>query len=276
MKKQLIYILAAAALVAGCAEKEAADRPKGYGSFRLGCTANPDITTSAPKTTAPTRAEMTPSGDAFRLTLTGEGYAGEWATVAEFEAADTLFVEGRYTAEVTFGDPDTEGFDKPYYHGNTTVNIEALIFDKPVEIVARIANSLVTVRATEQFHKYFHDAAFTIATASGNSFEFRPGDADYTGDAAYVKAGTSLTVNGTARRQSQTGVLDGPSVSFDVQTLDATVAQTRHTFVFDAANAGSATLDIFIGTDEHGEDKYIETRILDIELNEGALPNPTE
>ena len=44
-----------------------------------------------------------------------------------------------------------------------------------VEMTATIANSQTVVRATEQFLNYFHDAQFTVTTASGNQFDFTPG-----------------------------------------------------------------------------------------------------
>lgn len=127
-----------------------------------------------------------------------------------------------------------------------------------------VANSQVVIRATEQFLAYFHDARFTVTTASGNEFAFTPGS-DPADEPVFVKGGTRLTVTGTARRQSPTGTGEGPEVTFSAQTLDATTPRTCHIITYDAKNAGSATLTITLGED------YTDTRTLDCEVNEGAI-----
>lgn len=130
--------------------------------------------------------------------------------------------------------------------------------------IATVANSQVVIRATEQFLAYFHDARFTVTTASGNEFAFTPGS-DPADEPVFVKGGTRLTVTGTARRQSPTGTGEGPEVTFSAQTLDATTPRTCHIITYDAKNAGSATLTITLGED------YTDTRTLDCEVNEGAI-----
>ena len=77
------------------------------------------------------------------------------------------------------------------------------------DLTATVANSQVVIRATEQFLAYFHDARFTVTTASGNEFAFTPGS-DPADEPVFVKGGTRLTVTGTARRQSPTGTGKAP------------------------------------------------------------------
>ena len=84
------------------------------------------------------------------------------------------------------------------------------------------------------------------------------------GTRSNVKVGTSLTVSGSAHRQSQTGVDEWPAVEFQEQTLQTTEEKTCHRFRFDAPDAGSATLDILI------DDTVVETIALPIELNDEA------
>ena len=123
--------------------------------------------------------------------------------------------------------------------------------------------------------RYFHDAHFTVTTAAGNDFDFTPDAATLAATAAgqrvtmaepvYVKASASLSVAGSALRQT------GDAVTFPVQKLDATVARTCHAFTFDAPDAGSVALTIDWG------EEYVETRLLPvIELNEGAIPDTQE
>ncbi len=253
--KRLISILAitAALTVGGCAENETGSAT-GFGRIAVAATADNAIDT---------RAATVPAVEDFRFDLTGDnGYEGSWQSVGEFAQCDTLFKNGRYTAFIAYGDPEAEGGDA-YYEGRTTFDLAARRTNT-VRIQAQIANSQTLVRATEQFLAYFHDASFTVTTGSGNKFDFTPGAAT-PDQAVFVKAGTSLTVTGTARRQSPTGTDEGPRVEFSADPLAATKPRTRHIFTFDAADAGSATVRIELGEGE----SIVEP--VTIELNDGAI-----
>ena len=166
-------------------------------------------------------------------------------------------------AAVGYGDPDAEGIDKPYYAAEKSVEVLPRRA-ATVEMTATIANSQTVVRATEQFLNYFHDAQFTVTTASGNQFDFTPGSTP-ADEPVFVKSATTLKVTGTARRQSQTGTDEGPKVTFSEQTLEATSPRTCHVLTFDAKDAGSVTLTVTLSDD------YTETRPIDCEVNEGAI-----
>lgn len=258
MNKHLIYLFIAGALALGaCSEKEQDQGAAGYGRLTVRCGADLSLAS---------RAAAEPAGDAFTFILTGaDGYRGEWATVAEFSAQDTIFREGAYVAAVRYGDPDAEGVDKPCYEGEAAVQIVARRTAE-VTIEARIANAQALVTATEQFLSYFHDAAMTVTTGAGNVFDFAPREAG-AGEAVWVQAGTTLTVAATARKQSQTGTDEGLSVTFGEQRIEATAPRTRYTFEYDAPDAGSAVLVIKLN------DEPVETIVLDLEMNDGAIPD---
>ena len=204
-----------------------------------------------------------PAAGAFSLTVTGETGTQKWDTLTEFEQSETVFRMGSYTVAIAHGDPDAKGAGKPYYYAEQKIEV---LPRRTVnaDLTATVANSQVVIRATEQFLAYFHDARFTVTTASGNEFAFTPGS-DPADEPVFVKGGTRLTVTGTARRQSPTGTGEGPEVTFSAQTLDATTPRTCHIITYDAKNAGSATLTITLGED------YTDTRTLDCEVNEGAI-----
>ena len=204
-----------------------------------------------------------PAAGAFSLTVTGETGTQKWDTLTEFEQSQTVFRMGAYTVAIAHGDPDAEGAGKPYYYAEQKIEV---LPRRTVnaDLTATVANSQVVIRATEQFLAYFHDARFTVTTASGNEFAFTPGS-DPADEPVFVKGGTRLTVTGTARRQSPTGTGEGPEVTFSAQTLDATTPRTCHIITYDAKNAGSATLTITLGED------YTDTRPIDCEVNEGAI-----
>lgn len=232
----------------------------GYGTLAINCTADTSIDTASAEASGTPEA---PAAGAFSLTVTGETGTQKWDTLTEFEQSQTVFRMGAYTVAIAHGDPDAEGAGKPYYYAEQKIEV---LPRRTVnaDLTATVANSQVVIRATEQFLAYFHDARFTVTTASGNEFAFTPGS-DPADEPVFVKGGTRLTVTGTARRQSPTGTGEGPEVTFSAQTLDATTPRTCHIITYDAKNAGSATLTITLG------DSYTDTRTLDCEVNEGAI-----
>lgn len=169
-----------------------------------------------------------------------------------------------YPAVLPAAHEATENSDNIFYRTIRTVMKKQLIYLLASAGLLAAGCSTENAPETTQFLAYFHDARFTVTTASGNEFAFTPGS-DPADEPVFVKGGTRLTVTGTARRQSPTGTGEGPEVTFSAQTLDATTPRTCHIITYDAKNAGSATLTITLGED------YTDTRTLDCEVNEGAI-----
>lgn len=256
MKRQLIYLFAPAILLAaGCSENHTSDNEKeGYGTLRIGCETDDILAV---------RAAATPGADDFALRLTRDGESRSWASVTDFNTENPLLPMGACTATITSGDPEAEGYDKPCYAGSERFELRPRVQNR-VQITATVANSQALVRTTEQFRAYFHDAVITVTTGRGNAFDFRfattesPAVPD-SAEPVYVCAATTLSVAGTAFRQG------GDKVSFPAQALAATKPATRHIFEFDAANAGTATLRIWL------DDSLTETVTIPVELNEDAI-----
>ena len=191
MKKQLICLLASAGLLAAGCSTENAPETTGYGTLSVSCTADTSIDTAAGASGTP----EAPAAGAFSLTVTGETGTQKWDTLTEFEQSQTVFRMGAYTVAIAHGDPDAEGAGKPYYYAEQKIEV---LPRRTVnaDLTATVANSQVVIRATEQFLAYFHDARFTVTTASGNEFAFTPGS-DPADEPVFVKGGTRLTVTGT-------------------------------------------------------------------------------
>ena len=239
--RKLLYLLASAAVMAGgCSEKKETPAGEGCGTIRIACEADATIDAAAAMAAVQgaTRAAAKPDGKDFTLRIRGENFDKSWATVAAYNAEETAytFPEGRYAITVTYGDPEAEGADKPYYAGATEV-----------EVAARRTST----------------AQFTVTTGAGSIFTFRPCDAAEA-EAVWVQAGKPLTLKGTARGQSQDGTSEGPLYTFTPEPLEAARPATRHIFTLDAKKAGSATLTVTLG------EGYTETVELDVELNDEA------
>lgn len=259
MKNRLILLLASAAVAAGgCSENETPADSDGYGTLRIACRTDAIITTRA-------EIAVTPVPDAgdLSLTISGTEFSKTWESLSAFNDAGETIPAGSYTAELRYGDPKAEGVGKVCYYGSKAIEIVAR---QRVEetIPVQIANAQVLVSATESFLNYFHDATFTVTTSAGNRFTFTPG-AETADEAVFVEAGTTLTLTGTAKLQSQTGTAFDRNYAFPEQRLDRTVARTRHTFLFDARDNGSATLTINL------DDGFLDERTIDVELNDDTL-----
>ena len=259
MKNRVILLLASAAVAAGgCAKNETPADGNGYGTLRIDCRPDAMITTRA-------EIAVTPVPDAgdLSLTISGTEFSKTWESLSAFNDAGETIPAGSYTAELRYGDPKAEGVGKVCYYGSKAIEIVAR---QRVEetIPVQIANAQVLVSATESFLNYFHDATFTVTTSAGNRFTFTPG-AETADEAVFVEAGTTLTLTGTAKLQSQTGTAFDRNYAFPEQRLDRTVARTRHTFLFDARDNGSATLTINL------RDDFLDERTIDVELNDDSL-----
>lgn len=259
MKNRVILLLASAAVAAGgCSENETPADSDGYGTLRIACRTDAMITTRA-------EIAVTPVPDAgdLSLTISGTEFSKTWESLSAFNDAGETIPAGSYTAELRYGDPKAEGVGKVCYYGSKAIEIVAR---QRVEetIPVQIANAQVLVSATESFLNYFHDATFTVTTSAGNRFTFTPG-AETADEAVFVEAGTTLTLTGTAKLQSQTGTAFDRDYTFPEQRLDRTVARTRHTFLFDARDNGSATLTINL------RDDFLDERTIEVELNDDSL-----
>lgn len=220
--RKLLYLLASAAVMAGgCSEKKETPAGEGCGTIRIACEADATIDAAAAMAAVQgaTRAAAKPDGKDFTLRIRGENFDKSWATVAAYNAEETAysFPEGRYTITVTYGDPEAEGADKPYYAGATEVEVAARR-TSTAQITATIGNSQTLVRATESFKKYYNNAEFTVTTGAGGIFTFRPCD-EAEAEAVWVQAGKPLTLKGTARGQSQDGTSEGPLYTFTPEPL---------------------------------------------------------
>lgn len=106
MKKQLIYLLASACLLAaGCSTENKTDET-GYGTLAINCTADTSIDTASAEASGTPEA---PAAGAFSLTVTGETGTQKWDTLTEFEQSQTVFRMGAYTVAIAHGNPDAEG-----------------------------------------------------------------------------------------------------------------------------------------------------------------------
>lgn len=271
--KKTLYILFAAAALAACSKSEQTPDDTGYGLLRLGCLPSDTFAVAESGTAGETAAtsDTQPEAGDFALTITdGAEYTRTWERFAAFEAEGEHYIpRGLYTATVSYGDPATEGFGKVCYSGSHSFTILPRKTTE-VAITARPVNAKVTVTATEQFCRYFHDIRLTLATSSGGSFDFffhtADGTTPDTNTPVYVRAATTFTLTGKAYKQAATPTSQPVEVTLPAQQDIPTAAGKHYLYKFDSDNTGGARLIITI-------DDTVETVEIDGELNDGAKPN---
>lgn len=185
-----------------------------------------------------------PSEGDFMLTIKSgsstvwTGLLSEWNGTKELEV-------GKYTAEVSFGSAEDEGYSKPCFAGKAdfTVTGGQVTY---VNIPVSLGNAIVKISCTDAFKSYYTSYSFTITTGAGNVFE-----------------NVSAPVFMDAYKFTITGVLtaqNGKSATMAPKTNNVEAASC-YNVIFDATNVGSVTMTISF-------DDTVQTVEFEQDLNE--------
>lgn len=141
---------------------------------------SPTVTTSVEvKKSVAVRSEGSvdaPDVDQFGLTLTkSDGtYSKTWASTSLFPA-DQGFKVGTYTMTAFYGSLDDEGFERPYFAGSETFEVQE---DRTtdVAITATLQNSMVSIAYTDAFQRYFRDWSAKLHSEGGDYVDYPKGE----------------------------------------------------------------------------------------------------
>ena len=190
-----------------------------------------------------------PSVDAFTVTVkNSDGSAVYSGLVSEWDTA-TKLTAGNYSVSASFGEEGVEGFDKPYFTGETSFVVNGGA-ETAVSIPVSLGNSIVKISCTENFKNYFTLRTFKITTGNKTEIDF---PADET-RAAFVDA-FKFTVDGSLTTQG------GTKKSFS-KNYDDVAAKTCYTLLFDAPSVGGNTVTVTFN------DETTEVTLTEIDLNE--------
>ena len=142
----------------------------------------------------------------------------------------TKLKAGAYTVNVTHGDIEEEGFNKPYFYGSASFNIVA---DQttPVSVPARLGNTIIKVSCTENFKNYYSDYSFKLLRSGAEIVSFVKDDTR----AAFID-GYMVTLKGELTSESKT-------YTFTKEYSGLNEA-TAYTILFDVSNVGGANITI--------------------------------
>lgn len=263
MKKVLIGMISVAGvmLVTSCADTfNPGGNSDQKGRILPSVTLDNSVVTSKSSSKAPvSRAADAVTADQMQIRLTRDagGYDKTWTSLADFPVGET-FAVGDYTFSAFYGDPEDQGVGKPYYYGETKLTVEEN-HPAEVQVVAQLANSMLTITYSEAFKSYFTSYATTLTTPLGDLAIDPESDAP-----VYLPAGeVSFTIKVTKPTGSEVTLTPG----------SVTTQARHHYFVqFDLNNGNVDSPVLEITWDEN-----LDEEIVEIDLSEDIInaPKPT-
>ncbi|MBP3482964.1 MAG: DUF4493 domain-containing protein [Alistipes sp.] len=260
MKSISKYTTASAMLLSVLSCSRTADEASGFGSICIAGRSTTEVSvkngTSQQEATVEIPDLALPDEGAFAVSITDkEGTEQTWASLTEFGEGNRYFAEGDYTVRLSAGDIEDEGFDKPFFTGESTVHVTART-QATATVTTHIGNSLAIIECTDNFSGYFTTASFTLTTAAGYSEEMTmPMDKPL-----FIRP-QPFSITCKATKQT------GEEIALPVQIFRDIAPRTRYTIRFDVADAGAGTVRIEL------DDTLVEEVEIDAELNDNALPD---
>lgn len=116
--------------------------------------------TRADDTVSPVVPDISEFG--VKLYNSDGSFSQSWNSVEKFNNENS-FPIGDYKIEASFGDVDKEGFELPCFKGASDVRVSAQT-TTDVEVVATLANAMVSVRYTDAFRDNFQSYSAAVQT----------------------------------------------------------------------------------------------------------------
>ncbi len=189
-------------------------------------------------------------------------FSRAWDSLADFDPAEKIPV-GTYTMSAYYGNLEEEGFDKPYYLGQSDVAVRYRE-NTPVEILCTLANVKVTVEYSDAFKKYFADYATTIHAAEGDYIKFEKEETR----AAYVKPG-KITIQTYLKKQN------GIESTFEPAAIENAQPRQHYRIKLDIADNAAGEAQLSISFDETTETQPIAIDISDDSDEVMVAPAPS-
>ncbi|MGN1245831.1 MAG: DUF4493 domain-containing protein, partial [Muribaculaceae bacterium] len=240
--KLFLPLTALAMLVASC-QDDNKGLTKGQGTISPEFTIDYSVNNPRTQSRAENGKETVPnapdlSSFSFHLWKDDGKFDKTYTGLGDF--VDAQFPVGAYSLEAYSGDIEEEGLAKPYFEGSTTFNVYDGEQAKPT-LVAKLANTAVSVEYTEAFMNYFTDYSTEIHSSNGTNYIDMPAltTAGTESDWVYVKPG-NIDINITVTKQN------GVSGTVKAATIENALAATHYHVTIDAngGEVGNATITV--------------------------------
>lgn len=258
MKLKKIFLYSATMLLLVSCANEDKQGSSGYGAINVQVSADYKVVPVTRSTAESASTIENPDVSEFALKLVSSdgSFSRAWDSLADFDPATKIPV-GTYTMRAFYGDIDIEGFEKPFYLGETPVAVRDRE-NSSVEINCTLANVKVTVEYSDAFKKYFADYSTTIHSTGGEYIEFSKTETR----AAYVKPG-KITIQTHLKKQN------GIESTFEPAAIPNATARQHYKIKLDISdnNAGEAQLNISF-------DETTETQPIKIDISDEVMVAP--
>ena len=240
--KLFLPLTALAMLVASC-QDDNKGLTKGQGTISPEFTIDYSVTNPRTMSRAENGKETVPnapelSSFSFHLWKDDGKFDMTYTGLGDF--VDAQFPVGAYSLEAFSGDIEKEGLGKPYFAGSTTFNVYDGEQAKPT-LVAKLANTAVSVEYTEAFINYFTAYRTEIHSSNGTNYITMPKltTAGTESEWAYVKPG-NVDINITVTKQN------GVSGTVKAATIENALPATHYHVTIDAnrGEVGKATITV--------------------------------
>lgn len=236
--KLFLPLTALAMLVASC-QDDNKGLTKGQGTISPEFTIDYSVTNPRTMSRAENGKETVPnapelSSFSFHLWKDDGKFDKTYTRLGDF--VDAQFPVGAYSLEAFSGDIEEEGLGKPYFAGSTTFNVYDGEQAQPT-LVAKLANTAVSVEYTEAFINYFTAYSTEIHSSNGTKYITMPEltTAGTESEWAYVKPG-NVDINITVTKQN------GVSGTVKAATIENALPATHYHVTIDA-NGGEVGND---------------------------------
>lgn len=205
------------------------------------------VVDAVPTTRADEAEPNCPDVSQLSLTLTKQdgSYSRTWESPEHFDESQEFGV-GAYNFSASYGSPDAEGFQSPYYYGETVVNVtEGEVSE--VHLTASLANAMISIEFTPAFKNFFPQYSSQMHSNGGDFIVFEADE----NRPAYLKPGNIAVIIDVTKQNGLHATLQ--PAAFD--------AQPRHHYhvTYDVTDAqGDAQLVVKFDDSIVTEDIYID------------------
>lgn len=208
-----------------------------------------------------TESPVKPNGEEFRIHLENSdgSYVKDWDNLNKFNGEEG-FPRGVYTVTASYGSLEEQGFTKPHYTGSERITVVAGETTTH-SITASLANSMVSVRYTDNFLRHFSQFSASLKADGISTPVVFPRNEERP---AYVKPG-NIKVSFTIYNN------EGQEVT--VQPSEFTAVARRHYIVTaDVSEAEEHNVAVLQVLFEEDVDKVTHDIILSDEVFTAAAP----
>lgn len=166
LRKKIAYALIPV-IALGVVSCENNDAPSSTGSGSVTLSLNVDYEIISRSNLQGRSGDAIPQPEDFAITMTSQDgtYSQQWESLAQFPQDESVKI-GTYTISASYGDINDEGFEKPFYYGETGFQVTEAATSN-VEVTCALANTMVSISYTDAFKGFFADYSTELHSEGG-------------------------------------------------------------------------------------------------------------